>query len=185
MIDDIQKRTSGRMARSIEVLRQELAKLRTGRAHTSLLEHIRVSCYGSEMPVSQVANIAVADARTLSVTPWDKGLVGAVERAIRDSDLGLNPVTAGAVIRVPLPALTEERRRDLVKVVRAEAENARVVVRKVRREAIAELKQLVKEKKVSEDEERRAEEQIQKVTDKFIAEVDKILHAKEEEVMTV
>jgi ribosome recycling factor len=185
MIDDIQKRSSGRMARSIEVLKQDLAKLRTGRAHTSLLEHIKVSSYGTEMPINQVANVAVADARTLSVTPWDKGLVSAVEKAIRDSDLGLNPVTAGVVIRVPLPPLTEERRRDLVKVVRAEAENARVAIRNVRREGIAELKQLAKDKQISEDEERRAEEQIQKLTDKFVAEVDKVLHAKEQEVMTV
>jgi ribosome recycling factor len=185
MIDEIQKRTAGRMAKSIEVLKQDLAKLRTGRAHTSLLEHIRVSCYGTDMPINQVANIAVSDTRTLTVTPWDKSVVTIVEKAIRDSDLGLNPVTAGTVIRVPLPPLTEERRRDLVRVVRADAENARVAIRNVRRDAIAELKQLVKDRQISEDQERRAEEQTQKLTDKYVAEVDKVLHAKEEEVMTV
>ncbi len=185
MIDEIQKRTAGRMAKSIEVLKQDLAKLRTGRAHTSLLEHIRVFCYGADMPINQVANIAVSDTRTLTVTPWDKSVVTIVEKAIRDSNLGLNPVTAGTVIRVPLPPLTEERRRDLVRVVRADAENARVAIRNVRRDAIAELKQLVKDRQISEDQERRAEEQTQKLTDKYVAEVDKVLHAKEEEVMTV
>jgi ribosome recycling factor len=185
MIDDIRKTAENRMAKSLESLKQELAKLRTGRAHTSLLDHIKVAYYGSEMPLHQVASVAATDARTLTVTPWEKSMVSAVEKAIRDSDLGLNPVTAGNVIRVPIPALTEERRRELVRLVHKEVEGARVAVRNVRRDANAELKHLVKEKHLSEDEERRAQDQVQKLTDKYIAEVDKVLAAKEKELMTV
>ena len=178
-INDVTTDAKTRMARSIDALRQELSKVRTGRAHPSLLDHVRVSYYGSDMPLNQVANVSVQDARTLGVAPYDKGMVSAVEKAIRDSDLGLNPVTAGTLIRVPLPALTEERRRDLIKVVRHEAEAARVAVRNVRREANHALKELVKEKLVSEDQERRAEEEVQKLTDRFIVEVDKVLQAKD------
>lgn len=184
-INDVTTDAKTRMARSIDALRQELSKVRTGRAHPSLLDHVRVSYYGSDMPLNQVANVSVQDARTLGVAPYDKGMVSAVEKAIRDSDLGLNPVTAGTLIRVPLPALTEERRRDLFKVVRHEAEAARVAVRNVRREANHALKELVKEKLVSEDQERRAEEEVQKLTDRFIVEVDKVLQAKEADLMEI
>ena len=184
-INDVTTDAKTRMTRSIDALRQELSKVRTGRAHPSLLDHVRVSYYGSDMPLNQVANVSVQDARTLGVAPYDKGMVSAVEKAIRDSDLGLNPVTAGTLIRVPLPALTEERRRDLIKVVRHEAEAARVAVRNVRREANHALKELVKEKLVSEDQERRAEEEVQKLTDRFIAEVDKVLQAKESDLMEI
>jgi ribosome recycling factor len=185
MISDITNDARARMARSIETLRQDLSKLRTGRAHTSLLDHIRVPYYGSEMPLGQVANISVQDARTLGVAPYDKNALSAIEKAIRDSDLGLNPVTAGSLIRVPLPPLTEERRKDLIKVVRHEAEAARVAIRNVRRDANHALKDLVKEKKVSEDEERRAEEEVQRLTDRHIADVDKILQAKEADLMEI
>ena len=184
-INDVTTDAKTRMARSIDALRQELSKVRTGRAHPSMLDHVRVSYYGSDMPLNQVANVSVQDARTLGVAPYDKGMVSAVEKAIRDSDLGLNPVTAGTLIRVPLPALTEERRRDLIKVVRHEAEAARVAVRNVRREANHALKELVKEKLVSEDQERRAEEEVQKLTDRFIVEVDKVLQAKEADLMEI
>lgn len=184
-INDVSTDAKTRMTRSIDALRQELSKVRTGRAHPSLLDHVRVSYYGSDMPLNQVANVSVQDARTLGVAPYDKGMVSAVEKAIRDSDLGLNPVTAGTLIRVPLPALTEERRRDLIKVVRHEAEAARVAVRNVRREANHALKELVKEKLVSEDQERRAEEEVQKLTDRFIVEVDKVLQAKEADLMEI
>ena len=184
-INDINTDARARMARSIDALRQELGKVRTGRAHPSLLDHIRVSYYGSEMPLNQVANVSVQDARTLGVAPFDKSMAGSIEKAIRDSDLGLNPVTAGNLIRVPLPALTEERRKDLIKVVRHEAEAARVAIRNVRREANHALKELVKDKTASEDQERRAEEDVQKLTDKFIAEVDKLLQAKEADLMEI
>lgn len=184
-INDVTTDAKTRMARSIEALRQELSKVRTGRAHPSLLDHLRVSYYGSDMPLNQVANVSVQDARTLGVAPFDKGMVSAVEKAIRDSDLGLNPVTAGTLIRVPLPALTEERRRNLIKVVRQEAEAARVSVRNVRRESNQALKELVKEKLISEDQERRATEEVQKLTDQFVAEVDKVLQAKESDLMEI
>ncbi|MCU0936885.1 MAG: ribosome recycling factor [Gammaproteobacteria bacterium] len=184
-INDVTTDAQARMARSIDALRQELSKLRTGRAHPSLLDHVRVSYYGSEMPLNQVANVSVQDARTLGVAPYDKGMVSAIEKAIRDSDLGLNPVSAGNLIRVPLPALTEERRKDLIKVVRHEAEAARVAIRNVRREANHDLKELVKEKAVSEDQERRAEDEVQKLTDRFVAEVDKVLQAKEADLMEI
>ncbi|QJD30546.1 ribosome recycling factor [Methylococcus geothermalis] len=185
MINDIQKRTAERMQKSIEALKHEFAKIRTGRAHPSLLEHIRVSYYGNEVPLTQVANVAVEDARSLVVTPWERNMVQAIEKAIMTSDLGLNPSTAGTVIRVPLPPLTEERRRDLIKVVRHEAENGRVAIRNIRRDANNELKAALKEKLISEDEDRRSQEQIQKTTDQFIKEVDKLLEQKEADLLAV
>ncbi|HWP01132.1 MAG TPA: ribosome recycling factor [Methylococcus sp.] len=185
MIDDIQKRTAERMKKSIEALKHEFAKIRTGRAHPSLLEHIKVPYYGSEVPISQVANVAVEDSRTLTVTPWERNLVPVIEKAIMTSDLGLNPSTAGTVIRVPMPPLTEQRRRELVKVVRHEAENGRVSIRNIRRDANNELKTALKEKQISEDEERRIQEQIQKTTDQFIKEVDRLLEEKEADLLAV
>ncbi len=185
MIEDIKKDAAARMAKSIDSLKHDLVKLRTGRAHTSLLDHITVSYYGSDVPLNQVASITIGDARTLVVTPWEKNLVPAIEKAILASDLGLNPVTAGTVIRIPLPPLTEERRRDLIKLVRQEGENARVAVRNIRREANADLKELLKEKDITEDEERRAQEAIQKLTDKAIGDVDKVLAAKEAELLEI
>jgi ribosome recycling factor len=173
------------MGKSVEALKHELAKIRTGRAHTSLLDHITVEYYGSEVPISQVATVSVEDARTLSVTPWEKAMVQVVEKAIMSSDLGLNPATAGTVIRVPMPALTEERRRDLVKVVRHEAENARVAVRNIRRDANHHLNELLKEKEVSEDQERRAQDDIQKLTDKHVADIEELLQVKEKELMEI
>ncbi|MEK6749979.1 MAG: ribosome recycling factor [Pseudomonadota bacterium] len=185
MIANIKQDAEKRMKKSIESLQGELQKVRTGRAHTSLLDHITVEYYGNQSPLSQVANITVSDARTLTVTPWDKAMVAKIEKAIQSSDLGLNPATSGTVIRVPLPALTEERRKDLVKVVRHEGENARVAIRNVRRDAIAELKKALKEKAISEDEQRKAEDQMQKLTDQNIAEVDKLLQGKEKELMEI
>jgi len=185
MIDALKKTATQRMTKSIEALRNELAKLRTGRAHPSLLEHITAPYYGNDVPLQQVANITIADSRTLAVTPWEKSMVAIVEKAIRAADLGLNPTTAGNVIRVPLPPLTEERRRDLVKVVRHEGENAKVAVRNARRDANQELKALLKDHKISEDAERRAQDEIQKFTDKHIGEIDKVLAAKEAELMEI
>lgn len=184
-VQEIKKDAASRMQKSVEAFRQELAKLRTGRASTALLEHITVEYYGSEVPLSQVASISVEDPRTLTVVPWDRNMVPVVEKAIATSDLGLNPATAGTVIRVPLPPLTEERRRELIRVVRQEAENARVAVRNVRRDAINHLKQLLKDKAISEDEERRAHEEIQKLTDRHIGEIDAILERKEGELMEI
>ena len=183
MIDDIKKDAQARMAKSVEALKHELTKLRTGRAHTSLLDHITVDYYGSDTPLSQVASVTIGDPRTLVVQPWEKNMVSVVEKAIMTSDLGLNPATAGTVIRVPLPALTEERRRDLVKVVRHEGEGAKVAVRNIRRDANNDLKELQKEKEIWEDQERRATEDIQKITDKYIADIDRILEEKEAELM--
>lgn len=174
-----------RMTKSVEALENEMSRLRTGRAHPSLLEHIKVDYYGSEVPLSQVANINTEDARSLSVTPWEQSMVKAVEKAIIDSDLGLNPNTAGTVIRVPVPPMTEERRKDMVKVVRGEAENARVAVRNVRRDANSDLKSLEKEKEISKDELRKSEESVQKLTDAAIANVDSVLEKKEAELMEV
>jgi ribosome recycling factor len=185
MIDDILKDAKERMAKSVETLRHELTKLRTGRAHTSLLDHIMVDYYGSEVPLKQVANVGVEDARTLTVTPWEKQMVQVIEKAILKSDLGLNPNTAGTVMRIPLPPLTEERRRDMIKVVKHEAEGARVAIRNIRRDANNDFKELLKEKEISEDDERRAQEQIQKLTDAAIAEVEKVLQAKEAELMEI
>jgi len=184
-VQEIKKDATTRMRKSVEAYQQELAKLRTGRASTALLEHVTVEYYGSEVPLNQVASISVEDPRTLTVVPWDRNMVPVVEKAIATSDLGLNPATAGNVIRVPLPPLTEERRKELIRVVRQEAESARVAVRNVRRDAIAHLKQLLKEKEISEDEERRAQEEIQKLTDRFVAEIDEILQRKEAELMEI
>jgi ribosome recycling factor len=185
MLDDVKKDATARMAKCVLALRNELKKLRTGRAHASLLEHIRVDYYGNQVPLNQVSNVAVEDARTLTVTPWEKPMVQAIEKAIMKSDLGLMPNTAGTVIRVPMPPLTEERRRDMTKVVRHEAENARVAVRNVRRDVMNELKEMLKEKMISQDEEKRAHDDVQKLTDKHVAEVDQILAEKEKELMQV
>ncbi len=185
MIDDILKDAKTRMAKSVETLRHDLTKVRTGRAHTSLLDHIMVDYYGSEVPLKQVANVNVEDARTLIVTPWEKPMVAVIEKAIMKSDLGLNPNTAGTVMRIPLPSLTEERRKDMIKVVRHEAEGARVAIRNIRRDANNDFKELLKEKEISEDEDRRAQEQIQKLTDQAIADIEKVLQAKEAELMEV
>lgn len=185
MIDDILKDAEVRMGKSIEALKSEMSKIRTGRAHTSLLDQITVSYYGNETPLNQVANVSVEDARTLSVTPWEKTMVQDIEKAIMSSDLGLNPATSGLTIRIPLPPLTEERRKDMVKIVRAEAENGRVAIRNIRRDANADFKSLLKEKEISEDDERRAEELIQKLTDKKIADIEKILEEKEADLMSV
>ncbi|TNF33491.1 MAG: ribosome recycling factor [Gammaproteobacteria bacterium] len=183
MINDIKSEAESRMKKCVEALGHTFAKIRTGRAHPSLLETIRVDYYGSETPLSQLANITVEDARTLAVTPWDRQSVPAVEKAIMKSDLGLNPSTAGQVIRIPMPPLTEETRKGYTRQAKQDAEGARVAVRNVRRDAIAQLKDLVKEKLISEDEDRRAQDDIQKLTDRFIAEVDKLLAAKEEDLM--
>jgi ribosome recycling factor len=185
MLNDLKKDGSERMQKCVLSLRNELKKLRTGRAHPSLLEHIRVDYYGTETPLQQVASIALEDARTITVTPWEKTMVQAIEKAIMKSDLGLNPNTAGTVIRVPMPPLTEERRRDLTKVVRHEAENARVAVRNVRRDVMNDLRDMVKEKLVSQDDDRRAQDEIQKLTDKYVAEIDQVLVEKEKELMQV
>jgi ribosome recycling factor len=185
MIADVKKSADQKMHKTIEALKADLGKVRTGRAHTGLLDHIQVDYYGTATALNQVANITLLDARTIGVSPWEKRLASAIEKAIRDSDLGLNPSTVGEMVRVPMPALTEERRRDLIKVVRGEAENARVAVRNIRRDANAHLKELLKAKKISEDEERRGEEEIQKLTDRHIAEADQMLHAKEAELLAV
>jgi ribosome recycling factor len=185
MIDDIKKDATVRMGKSVESLTLDLAKVRTGRAHPSLLDHLVVSYYGSDVPLTQVANVGVEDGRTLTVTPWEKTMVQAVEKAIMNSDLGLNPNTAGTVIRVPMPPLTEERRKDLIRVVRAEAEQARVAVRNIRRDANSELKSLVKEKLISEDDEHRGQEIIQKLTDQHVKEIDDHLTTKEEDLMSI
>jgi ribosome recycling factor len=184
-IDKIKKDADARMMKSVETLKNDLGKLRAGRAHPGLLDQVRVDYYGQRSPLSQVANVVASDARTLTVTPWDKGLVSAIEKAIRESDLGLNPAPAGAVIRVPLPALTEERRKELGKHVRTEGESARVAIRNVRRDANQHLKDLLKKKVITEDEDKRAEGEIQKATDKFIAEIDKLVAAKEHDLMQV
>ncbi|MES9830165.1 MAG: ribosome recycling factor [Candidatus Thiodiazotropha sp.] len=185
MIDDIKKDANTRMGKSVESLVHELAKVRTGRAHPSLLDHIRVDYYGSDVPISQVANINVEDARTLTVVPWEKSMVAVVEKAILTSDLGLNPMSAGTVIRVPMPPLTEERRKDLIRVVRHEAEGAKVAIRNIRRDANHDLKDLVKEKMISEDDERRGQDVIQGLTDRHIGQVDELLAEKEKDLMEI
>ncbi|HEY5789426.1 MAG TPA: ribosome recycling factor [Gammaproteobacteria bacterium] len=185
MIEDIRKDAGERMQKSVEALKHEFAKIRTGRAHTSLLDHIHVPYYGSDVPLQQVANIGVEDSRTLTVTPWEKQMVKAVEKALMTSDLGLNPATSGNVIRVPLPALTEERRRDLIRVVRHEAEGGRVAIRNIRRDALHTLKELLKEKEISEDQERRAETEIQKLTDQHVERVEALLAEKEQDLLAV
>ncbi len=185
MIEDILKDAERRMKKSVEALKEELSRVRTGRAHPSLLDHVTVDYYGTETPLSQVATIHAQDARTLSIQPWEKKMVPDIEKAILNSDLGLNPVTAGDVIRIPLPPLTEERRRELIKVVRAEGENTKVAIRNIRRDANHHIKELLKEKEITEDDDRRAEERVQKLTDKWVAEVDRLLEEKEKELLTV
>lgn len=185
MIPEIKKGAEQKMAKTIETLKVDLGKVRTGRAHAGLLDHVMVDYYGTMTAIPKVANVQLADARTITVQPWEKKLVPAIEKAIRDSDLGLNPASSGDLIRVPMPSLTEERRKDLIKVVRHEAENARVAVRNVRREANEQLKKLLKDHKVAEDDERHAQTDVQKLTDKFVAEIDKILHQKEADLMAV
>ena len=182
---DVKKNTEQRMHKSLDALKIDLGKVRTGRAHTGLLDHISVDYYGSQMPIPKVANVSLLDARTLGVSPWEKKMLGVIEKAIRDSDLGLNPAAHGDMVRVPMPALTEERRRDLIKVIKHEGENAKVAVRNLRRDANHALKELLKSKAVSEDEERRAQDEIQKLTDKHIADIDKMIAAKEAELMAV
>jgi len=185
MLEDLKKDAVERMQKCVVAFRNELKRLRTGRAHPSLLEHIRVEYYGNEVPLNQVANIALEDARTITVTPWEKTMVSVIEKAIMKSDLGLMPNTAGTVIRVPMPPLTEERRRDLAKVVRHEAENARVAVRNVRRDVNNEIKDMLKEKLLSQDDERRAQDEVQKLTDKHVAEIEQVLAEKEKELMQI
>lgn len=185
MLNDINKEAEERMSKSITALQAELAKIRTGRAHPSLLEHVTVDYYGSQVPLNQAANISAEDARTLSVVPFDKSMVAKIEKAIMTSDLGLNPSTSGANIRVPLPALTEQRRQELVKVVSGEGEQTKVAIRNIRRDANSQLKDFLKEKELSEDDVRRGETQIQQLTDRFVAEVDKLVAAKERELMEI
>lgn len=184
-IADIQKQTESKMQKSVEALKTDFAKIRTGRAHTGLLDHIQVDYYGSPVPLSQVAQVGLSDARTITVQPWEKKMVPVVEKAIRDSDLGLNPATNGDLIRVPMPALTEQRRKELTKVVKHEGENAKVAVRNLRRDANNQAKELLKAKEISEDDDRRSEAEVQKLTDRYIAEIDKLVAEKEKEVMTV
>lgn len=182
---ELKKSTEQKMQKSIETLKTDLAKVRTGRAHVGILDHVMVDYYGTPTQISQVANLTLLDARTIGVQPWEKKMIAAVEKAIRESDLGLNPATVGEVIRVPTPALTEERRKEMVKLVRSEAEDAKIAIRNIRRDANESLKKLLKDKAISEDDERRTQDEIQKLTDKFVAEVDKLVVEKEKDVMTV
>ena len=185
MLEDIKKTADSKMQKSLESLKNDLAKVRTGRAHTGLLDHVMVEYYGSMVAVNQVANVNLGDSRTINVQPYEKNMIGKVEKAIRDCDLGLNPATNGDLIRVPMPMLTEERRRDLTKIVRGEAEGAKVAIRNVRRDANDTLKKLLKDKEISEDDERRVQDDVQKMTDKAVTEVDKLLAAKEIDLMAV
>lgn len=185
MIDEIKIETEKRMAKSVESLRHELTRLRTGRASTSILEHLKVSYYGADMPLSQVASVSVSDARTLTIVPWEKPMVAAIEKAILASDLGLTPTTAGTTIRINLPVLTEERRKELARHVSGEGENAKVAIRNVRRDSITQIKDLEKDKSISEDDQRRGDDDIQKLTDRFVKEVDVVVKHKEEELMTM
>src|SRR4051795_4240850 len=185
MISDVKKTADQKMHRSIETLKADLAKVRTGRAHTGLLDHIHVDYYGTQMPINQVANVTLADPRTIGVQPFEKKMIGALEKAIRDSDLGLNPATSGDMIRVPMPALTEERRRELAKIVKHDGENAKVAVRNIRRDAMTHVKGLLKEGEVSEDDDKRAEKEIQALTDKAVADIDKLVADKEKDLMSV
>jgi len=185
MIADIKKNVEQKMSKSLEALKLDLGKIRTGRAHTGLLDHVMVDYYGNPTAINQVANVTLADARTIGVQPYEKNMVGPIEKAIRDSDLGLNPATNGEMIRVPMPMLTEERRRDLIKVVKNEGEDAKIAVRNIRRDANEQLKKLLKDKAVGEDDERRAQDEVQKLTDRFVAEIDKALQAKEVDLMAV
>jgi len=185
MIAELKKTTEQKMQKSLDALKADLGKIRTGRAHTGILDHVQVDYYGSMVPIGQVANLSLIDARTIGVQPWEKNMVGKVEKAIRDGDLGLNPATVGEIIRVPMPALTEERRRELIKVVKHEGEAAKVAIRNLRRDANTTLKDALKAKTVGEDEERKAQDDVQKLTDRFVAEVDKMLLQKEQELMQV
>lgn len=185
LIPTISKDTETRMVKSIDALKTDLSKIRTGRAHAGLLDHVQVDYYGTRSPLNQVANISVADARSLTVTPWDKGMLQAVEKAIQESGLGLNPAAAGQTIRVPLPALTEERRKELGKVVRTEGENAKIAIRNIRRDCITHMKDLLKKKEISQDDEKRALDTVQKLTDRFTTEIDKLVAAKEQDIMAV
>ena len=183
--NEIRGATEQKMHKSVESLKHDLAKIRTGRAHTGLLDHIQVEYYGSLVPLSQVANVGLGDARTITVQPWEKKMLTVIEKAIRESDLGLNPAAQGEMLRIPMPPLTEERRREMTKVVRHEGENARVAVRNLRRDAIHQLKEMLKKKEISEDDERRAQDDVQKLTDRFVGEIDKLVAEKEKELMTV
>ena len=185
MISEIKKNTEQKMIKTLETLKADFGKIRTGRAHTGILDHVLVDYYGNPTLITQVANVTLIDARTIGVQPWEKNMVNAVEKAIRDADLGLNPATNGDLIRVPMPMLTEERRRDLIKVVRSEVEVAKVAIRNVRRDANEHLKKLLKDKNIGEDDERRAQEDVQKLTDRFVTEIDKALQVKEAELMVV
>ncbi len=185
MIPELKKSTEQKMQKSLEALKHDLAKVRTGRAHTGLLDHVQVDYYGTMMPINQVANINLVDSRTIGVQPWEKNLIGKVEKAIRDSDLGLNPATQGDLIRVPMPMLTEERRRELIKVVKHEGENAKIAVRNIRRDAIAHLKEALKKHDISEDDDRRAQDEVQKFTDKHVIDVDKLVAEKEKDLMAI
>ncbi len=185
MINDIKQDSERRMTKSVEALKTEMSKIRTGRANVSILDHVQVEYYGAPAPLNQVANVSVADSRTLMVTPWEKDMVQSIEKAIMSADLGLNPATAGTSIRVPMPPLTEERRKEMIRVVRGEAEQGRVSIRNIRRDANAQLKELVKEKEISEDDERRANEMIQKLTDKYISDLDDVLAQKEKDLMEI
>ena len=185
MIPELKKTSEQKMQKSLEALKADLAKVRTGRAHAGLLDHVHVDYYGSAVPITQVANVTLIDARTIGVQPWEKPMVAKVEKAIRDSDLGLNPATQGELIRVPMPALTEERRRDLIKVIKHEGENAKVAIRNLRRDAIAHLKEALKKKEIAEDDERRALDDMQKLTDRYVAEVDRALADKEKDLMAI
>jgi ribosome recycling factor len=185
VIAELKQSAEHKMQKSVDALKQDLAKVRTGRAHTGILDHVMVDYYGSDVPISQVANITLLDARTIGVQPWEKPMIAKVEKAIRDSDLGLNPATQGDMVRVPMPMLTEERRRDLIKVVKHEGETAKVAVRNVRRDANTHLKDALKKKEVAEDEERRAQDDVQKLTDRYVAEIDKLLAEKEKELLAV
>ena len=184
-IADIKKQATEKMAKSVDTLKHDLSKVRTGRAHPGLVDHLKVDYYGTDTPIPQVANISLADARTIQIQPWDKKMVHAVEKAIRDSDLGVNPATTGDVIRVPMPPLTEERRREMTKIVKHEGENAKVAVRNIRRDAMTHVKQLLKDSEISEDDDKRAEKEIQGLTDKSIADIDKLVAEKEKELMAV
>ena len=184
-IADIRKTTEQRMQKSIDAFKNDLAKVRTGRAHAGILDHVQVDYYGTAMPIGQAANINLIDARTIGVQPWEKKMIPVIEKAIRDADLGLNPSTTGDIIRVPMPALTEQRRKELVKVVKGEGEDARIAVRNLRRDANEQMKKLLKDKAVSEDDERRGQDEVQKLTDRFIGEIDKLLVTKEAEIMAV
>lgn len=185
MIEAIKSNVTEKMKKSLDSFKSDLAKVRTGRAHTGLLDHILIDYYGSMVPINQVAGVNLGDAKTINVQPYEKNMVAKIEKAIRDSDLGLNPATSGNMIRVPMPSLTEERRKDLIKVVRSEAESAKVAIRNIRRDANDTLKKLIKEKEISEDDERRSQDEVQKITDKFIAEIDKLLQSKESELLAI